>query len=300
MAASGPGETGRAAPLRAALVGHDIADSLTPAMQQAEAGAHGLDFSYGRIDTATSAHRDTSLAEILELAQAQGMTGLNITHPHKVAVVRLLDQLSDDAARLGAVNTVLFRAGSRIGHNTDLSGFAASLGQFGRHFGRRLDGDRVLLLGAGGAGAAVAFALLRAGVAALSIHDRDPDRCQALRDRLGRHFDPARLAASGGAGQIALQVPDGVVNATPTGMARYPGSAYPLELLQADMWVADIVYFPLETPLLARARDLGCQVMAGSGMAVFQAAHAFELFTGQPANANRMARTFQRLCAAPV
>lgn len=296
MAASGLGETGR---LRAALVGHDIAASLTPAMQQAEARAQGLDFSYGRIDTATPAYGDMALVDILELAQAQGMTGLNITHPHKVAVLRHLDQLSDDAARLGAVNTVLFRARKRIGHNTDLSGFATSLGQFGRQFGRRLDGDRVLLLGAGGAGAAVAFALLRAGVAALSIHDRDPDRVQALLERLGWHFDATRLAPSG-VDEISAQRPDGVVNATPMGMVRYPGSAYPLGLLRTDMWVADIVYFPLETPLLARAREIGCRVMAGSGMAVFQAAHAFELFTGQPANAGRMARTFQRLCAAPV
>jgi quinate/shikimate dehydrogenase (NAD+) len=300
MAVNEPGETSHGAPLRAALVGHDIAASLTPAMQQAEARAQGLDFRYGRMDTGTPAYGDMALADILDRAQAQGMTGLNITHPHKVAVVRHLDQLSDDAARLGAVNTVLFRAGSRIGHNTDLSGFAASLGQFGRQFRRRLDGDRVLLLGAGGAGAAVAFALLRAGVGTLSIHDRDPDRVQALLDRLGRHFDTVRLIRSKDAGQLAMQRPDGVVNATPMGMARHPGSAYPLDLLRADMWVADIVYFPLETRLLARARDLGCQVMAGSGMAVFQAAHAYGLFTGQPANASRMAQTFQRLCAPPV
>ncbi len=277
--------------LRVALVGQGISASLTPAMHEAEARALGLDYAYGLIDTANPAHAGRTLGEIVATAQADGLAGLNITHPHKIDVLGALDDLSDDARRLGAVNTVVFRDGRKIGHNTDHSGFYAA-------FKQELTGaslDLVLLLGAGGAGAAVGFALLSCGVKDLVLFDRERARSDNLAQKLRSEFPDHKIR------QIEMLTPqtmegvNGVVNATPMGMDKYPGSALPLQLLHADLWLSDIVYFPLETALLAQARALGCRVMPGSAMAIWQAVHAFELFTGRRADPARMGRSFARL-----
>jgi len=277
--------------LRAALVGQGISRSLTPAMHVAEGRAQGLGYSYDLIDTGTARYRNHSLSRIVEQAQTDGFVGLNITHPYKIEILQYLDDLSDNARKLGAVNTVVFREGKRIGHNTDYSGFAASyrlaLGDAAK--------DRVLLLGAGGAGVAVGFALLECGIRELLIYDADSARANGLSVKLQAHHPTVDIHCPQTLEQAVSLGLSGVVNATPMGMANHPGSALPLDLLSAAFWVADIVYFPHETELLARASALGCRVMAGCGMAVWQAVHAFELFTGCAANSGRMAATFNRL-----
>jgi quinate/shikimate dehydrogenase (NAD+) len=278
--------------LRVALVGQGISRSLTPALHAAEGRAAGLRYSYSLMDTATDAYRDRSLADIVATARADGFVGLNITHPYKVEIVALLDSLSDDGRKLGAVNTVVFSNDRSMGHNTDFTGFTAS---FRTRFGDA-PRQRVLLLGAGGAGAAVAAALLVCGVRHLLIHDVVADRAPELAARLRRHFPGARTDAMAVLDRRATRAVDGVVNATPMGMASHAGAALPANFLRRDMWVADIVYFPLQTQLLADAGALGCRVMSGAGMAIFQAAQAFELFTGRPANPDRMAGIFARMC----
>jgi shikimate dehydrogenase len=200
-----------------------------------------------------------------------------------------LDALSDNARAVGAVNTVVFRDGRRTGHNTDLWGFAESfrLGLPDAATGH------VLLLGAGGAGVAVAHALADCGVTRLSILDRDAGRAETLARQVAVNRPGCDAAATADAAALfAGDRPDGVVNATPVGMAKLPGTAIDTALLRPDQWVADIVYFPLETALLAAARATGCRVLPGSGMAVFQAVRAFELFTGRPACPDRMKATF--------
>jgi shikimate dehydrogenase len=227
------------------------------------------------------------LPGILADAQRNGFTGLNITHPCKQSVIPLLDELSVEAAALGAVNTVVLMNGRRVGHNTDRSGFEKS-------FQRELSNvrrERVVQFGAGGAGAAVADALLSLGVKQLSIIDTDPARARTLTGNICERFGPGRAIANPEPVK-AMAAADGVVNATPLGMARYPGMPVAAALLHPDMWVADIVYFPLETELLRTAYARGCRTMSGGGMAVFQAADAFRLFTGLEPDCERMLKHF--------
>lgn len=274
--------------LLAGLIGRGIQRSRTPEMHMAEASAHGMRSVYKIIDFDTFSGGEPNVEEVLRAAEMTGFNGLNVTYPFKIEVVPLLDELSANAAAIGSVNTVVFRDGRRYGHNTDLWGFAES-------FHRGMEGaarQNVLLIGAGGAGVAVAHALADCGVENLMIFDVDQSRAENLAEQLKKNR-PAmsatpvdRLEASSVSGV------DGVVNATPIGMAKAPGSPFPAELLNASMWVADIVYFPLETQLLADARKAGCCILPGSGMAIFQAARAFQLFTDREADPKRMKATF--------
>lgn len=277
--------------VRAGLIGAGIQASLTPAMQMAEGRAQGLDYVYALIDTDLPAHR-RDLADLIADAQAQGYAGLNITHPFKQAVIPLLDRLDADAAALGAVNTVVFDGGRRVGHNTDWSGFAEGLK-------RRLPGQapgRVVQLGAGGAGSAVAYALLKDGAEHLVIFDNDAVRARDLVARMERLFGSDKLEVGTDLAKAVARA-DGVVNCTPVGMAKYPGSPLPLDLLSARFWVADVVYFPLETALLTAARAAGCRTVDGGGMAVFQAVDAFRFILGREPDPERMLASFGRLIA---
>ena len=277
--------------IRVALVGEDISASLTPAMHGAEGKELGLHYSYRLIDTNSNATKIQSLAEIIAKAQSNGYAGLNITFPYKIQVLQCLDKISRNTKMLGAANTVVFSGDRKIGYNTDITGFYES-------FRREMSGaikDRVLLLGAGGAGVAVAFALANLGVRELLIYDIDADQTKTLINKVRLHQTSMSIDCINSLEKSILTELNGVVNATPMGMVKYPGSAFPLNLLTPSMWVADIVYFPLETELLVTAQTTGCRVMNGAGMAIFQAVHAFELFTGLKANVNRFIEKFEVL-----
>ncbi len=271
----------------AGLIGAGIQASRTPALHEREGDAQGFRYLYRLIDLDTLGVDPGALPDLLAAAERMGYTGLNITFPCKQAVIPLLHELSDEARGIGAVNTVVLRDGKRIGHNTDCLGFAEG-------FRRNLSDaprERVVQLGAGGAGAAVAHALLSEGVAQLTIFEVDSARAQALVDNLNAHFGGQRARVGHDlAGAVADA--DGLVNTTPVGMAKLPGAPLPLELLHAGLWVAEIIYFPLETELLRHARSLGCRTLDGGNMAVFQAVKAFELFSGVEANAQRMLAHF--------
>jgi len=201
----------------------------------------------------------------------------------------LLDALSDEARAMGAVNTVVVEGGRLIGHNTDGSGWAWGF----RRALPQAELRRVVLLGAGGAGSAIAHAVLRLGTERLAVVDPDMARaaelCRALDAVHGARCEAVRDVAEAMAGA------SGLIHATPTGMAKLPGMPLPAALLRPEMWVAEIVYFPLETELLRTARALGCRTVDGGGMAVGQAIGAFELFTGLKADAQRMEAHFRRL-----
>lgn len=271
----------------AGLIGAGIQASRTPALHEREGDAQGFRYLYRLIDLDTLGVDPGALPDLLAAAERMGYTGLNITFPCKQAVIPLLHELSDEARGIGAVNTVVLRDGKRIGHNTDCLGFAEG-------FRRNLSDaprERVVQLGAGGAGAAVAHALLSEGVAQLTIFEVDSARAQALVDNLNAHFGGQRARVGHDlAGAVADA--DGLVNTTPVGMAKLPGAPLPLELLHAGLWVAEIIYFPLETELLRHARSLGCRTLDGGNMAVFQTVKAFELFSGVEANAQRMLAHF--------
>jgi shikimate dehydrogenase len=261
-------------------------------MHELEGAREGLLYVYRLIDLQKLNLGVEALPDLLLAAERMGFDGLNITHPCKQAIVPLLHELSDDAQALGAVNTVVLRGGRRIGHNTDWWGFAES---FRRNLpdARR---HRVVQLGAGGAGAAVAHAALTLGAERLTIFDTDFVRAERLAAGLCARFGACH-AVAGRDLEAAVIEADGLINATPVGMADHPGLPLPAELLRPAMWVADIVYFPMETALLERARALGCRTLDGGGMAVFQAVEAFRLFTGITPDAERMRAHFTSMDA---
>jgi len=274
----------------AGLIGADIQASRTPALHEREADAQGVRYLYRLIDIAKLGLGPEALPDLLTAAERMGFAGLNITHPCKQAVIPHLSELSDDARALGAVNTVVLTGGRRIGHNTDWSGFAEGFRR-GLADARR---EKVVQLGAGGAGSAVAHAALRLGVDELTIIDTDAARAKALAAALSERFGQGR-AVAGTDIALAVGAADGLINTTPVGMAKYPGLPLPADLLRPDLWVAEIVYFPLETELLRRARALGAPTLDGGGMAVYQAVGAFRLFTGIEPDPERMLAYFASL-----
>lgn len=273
--------------LLAGLIGQGIGASLTPRLHEREGAKQGLRAVYRLLDLTALDLGVAALEELLVAAQRLGFAGLNITHPCKQAVIPLLDGLSEDARALGAVNTVVLRDGRRIGHNTDWSGFAEGFRRGLPDVPRR----QVVQLGAGGAGAAVAHAALTLGTERLVIFDTDAARSGALAAELAGRFGAGR-AVAGADLAAAMAAADGLINCTPVGMAKYPGLPLPAALLRPALWVAEIIYFPLETELLRTARSLGCRTLDGGGMAVFQAVGAFRLFTGLEPDAERMRRHF--------
>jgi shikimate dehydrogenase len=277
------------------LVGTGIGASLTPALHELEGEAQGLRTIYKLIDLERLELTPADLPALLTAAERMGFAGLNVTHPCKQAVLPLLDDISPEARALGAVNTVLLRDGTKIGHNTDCWGFAENF----RHGLPDVMLNQVVQLGAGGAGSAVAHAVLTLGARQLTIFDVDSERARTLAERTGSHF-PNALVTSGRDLTASMQTADGVINATPVGMANHPGLPLPAALLRPALWVAEIIYFPMETALLRMARELGCRTLDGGGMAVFQAVQAFRLFTGITPDTERMQRWFAALAGAPA
>ncbi|MFF5140524.1 shikimate dehydrogenase [Streptomyces sp. NPDC013157] len=268
------------------LVGAGIGPSLSPALHEREAGRQGLRYLYRLIDIDALGVAPEAVGELVRAARDLGFDGLNITHPCKQLVIEHLDALAPQAEALGAVNTVVFEADGRaVGHNTDVTGFAAS-------FARGLPDaslERVVQLGAGGAGAAVAHATLTLGAERVTVVDAVAERAAGLAGQLCGQFGAGRAVAAGLERlPDMLAGADGLVHATPTGMAAHPGLPVPAELLHPGLWVAEVVYRPLETELLRTARASGCAVLDGGGMAVFQAADAFRLFTGREPDTARM------------
>ncbi len=256
-------------------------------MHQREGERIGLQYTYALLDFDVGGLPDNALPDVVAAAEAAGFSGLNVTHPFKQRIVELLSDLSPEAASIGAVNSVVFAGGRRIGHNTDCWGFAES---FRKHMaGCPL--DVALQFGAGGGGAAVAHALLELGVRELQIFDPDGKRAASLASRMSQRFGRAVALVAGPGGAVKRAV--GVINATPIGMSKYPGTPIDPHLLTPRQWVADIVYFPAETQLLRRAKQLGCRTLSGAGMAVYQAVKAFELFTGIAPDPEAMTRHFE-------
>lgn len=270
------------------LIGAGIQKSLSPALHEEEARHHGMRLHYQLIDLDRSASSPEQLPTLLSAARIMGYAGCNVTYPCEQAVIPHLDRLSEEARAMGAVNTVVVEDGQLVGHNTDGSGWAWGFKRALPHANLR----RVVLLGAGGAGAAIAHAVLRLGAQHLSIVDAPPERAaQLARDVNALYGDRAEAADIG----AAMAQATGLIHATPTGMDKLPGLPLDVALLRPAMWVSEVVYFPLDTALLKAARAMGCSVSDGGGMAVGQAVGAFELFTGVTPDASRMDAHFRRL-----
>jgi len=269
------------------LIGAPIAHSASPAMHERAAEAFGLRGHYQLIEVA-GADAD-GLGMMLEGVRRLGFAGVNVTYPYKEAVVPLLDALAPGAAAMGAVNTVVVRDGTLTGHNTDTTGFARAVAPL-----LAPSDNAVAVIGAGGVGKAIAFALASRGVSDIRIFDSEPARAARLVSLLASHGG-VRVAASV---EDALRGATGLVNGTPVGMLPNRDMAVPATQLHDKLWVADAVYSPLTTPLLAAARERGARIMTGRELAIYQAADAFELFTGLAPSTDVMGKAFDEVMAA--
>lgn len=274
------------------LLGEGIQHSLTPPMHVAEATHLGIAYEYRILDLLQLGADGTSTPEIVRRVRDEGYAALNVTYPCKQLVIPVLDELSPEAARLDAVNLVLFRDGRTIGHNTDWTGFTSAL------VNGLPDAPRasVVQVGIGGAGAATAYALLSLGVERLVLSDQDAQRAEVVAAKYRQWFPDRSISVDHGEGlEAALATTDGVVNATPMGMARHPGVSIDVSALNPEAWVADIVYVPIETELIRLARAAGHRVLDGGRMAVGQAADSIRLITGLEPDADRMRAHFLEL-----
>ena len=258
------------------LLGANIQGSMSPALFAAAFNAAGIDGYYHLLDA--DLLRERRLPHLLDAIKAAGFTGANVTYPFKQEIMPLLDAIDASAAEVGAVNTVTIAPDGRTtGYNFDRAGwrnsFAATLGA------DSAEGKTVVQIGAGGAGRAVAFALMDLGVGNLIIHDLDQARAAALRADLAKHRGAAccRLADDL-AHDIAAA--DGVVKATQVGMRGFPGNPVPVAALQSRHWAADVIYTPLQTEFLRAAAAKGGRTLNGSGMCLHQAVAAFRQLTG--------------------
>lgn len=270
------------------LIGSPIAHSAAPAMHEAAARAAGIALHYHLIEVAGAQPAD--LAAMLDGVRRLGFSGVNVTFPYKEAVIPLLDALSPEAEAMGAVNTVVARDGVLSGHNTDATGFATAYRAL-----RRRDGHApVAIIGAGGVGRAIAFALAACGATRLRLFDPDRTKCEGLAARLAGRTE-VEIAPS-----VEAAVADvaGIVNGSPIGMLPNRDTPVPPGLIRASHWVADAVYHPLWTPLLKDARTAGATVMTGRELSINQAVDAFSLFTGCTPDAGAIAEAFDAILAA--
>lgn len=268
----------------AGIFGYPLAHSLSPAFQQAAFNHYGLDARYLAWETPP----DALSAEVAKL-RGGDFIGANVTIPHKQAVMALLDEVDPLAAAIGAVNTIVKRGGRLVGYNTDAHGFMRALKEDAAF---EPSGRRALLLGAGGAARAAAFALCQEGVASLAIANRTLERAAALASELNSDgASISAIAADDAALNDAALNADLIVNSTSVGM-RHGGAEgqTPLAggLIPHGAVALDMVYNPQHTPLLAAARSAGARAVGGMPMLIYQGAAAFEMWTGRVAPVEAM------------
>ena len=256
------------------IVGHPIAHSLSPLMQTFAFQHHGLDCLYVPFPVAPD-----QLPQAVTGAVALGLCGLNVTIPHKEAMLTLVQDVSTEARFVGAVNTVEMRQGRTVGHNTDGPGFLQPLHEAGVAF----DTTSVCVLGAGGAARAITMALLRAGCPVLTLANRTRERAEQLAAALQERFPHAQVRCVSLA-QAAQTARDSslIVNATAVGLHQDGATLLPETCFRPDQMVYDIVYRPLHTPLLQAAQRRGATIIPGIEMLIGQGAEAFRIWTGLP------------------
>ncbi len=275
------------------LIGRNIQGSLSPALFADAFAAAGIDGFYHLIDADRLPAR---LPELFGAIKALGFAGVNITYPFKQDVLPLLDAVDPGAAQVGAINTVaIAQDGRTTGYNFDRHGWRDS---FAETLGPDSARDKtVVLIGAGGAGRAVTFALMDLGVGTLILHDLDLARAKALAADVAKHYGAARCRLAGDL-ERDIAAADGIVNATQTGMSGFPGNPVPVAAIKPTHWAADVIYTPVQTAFLKAAAAKGARTLNGSGMVVHQAAAAFRCLTGETAEIARLYRAFAAGLAA--
>jgi shikimate dehydrogenase len=278
---------------RVGLLGHGVGPSLSPALHMREATRLGVSYEYRTVDLIDTPEVD--LDAELERLEAAGYAATNVTHPFKREVLSHVDRCSEVVQEIGSANLVLLGPSGRVAHNTDCTGFRSGLESFLGERPRR----RVLQVGAGGAGLATAYSLVAMGFDEVVIHDVAEESAAAVVERFARRHPEVQLTTTGGDLDRWLPRVDGVVHVTPVGMAHHPGVAFPPEELSEHAWLSEVVYRPLETELLRRARARGLDTLDGGEMAVGQAADSIRLITGLEPDRARMLAHFHDLVGAP-
>ena len=254
------------------VIGYPIGHSVSPQMHAAAIAHLGLDYAYHAFDVTPD-----RVGEAIAGVRGLGFAGLSVTVPHKEAVIPLLDEITPAAGAMGAVNTIVNQDGRLTGHNTDWEGFLRALTDEGVD----PQGGHCVVIGAGGAGRAVCYALLQAG-AEVGVFDTDPERLGRLIADLGgeARLRPLHVEAV----PASLGACDLLVNCTPVGMYPHVDDrpAVDPDAIPVSAYVCDLVYNPLETELLRRARERGCRTSNGVGLLAWQGAIAFQLWTGRP------------------
>lgn len=271
------------------IFGHPVEHTFSPGMHNAAFAKIQRDACY--VPFAVAPH---DLERAVKAIVPLGIRGLNITIPHKETIIPHLDDLTDDARMIGAVNTIEVTRGRLIGHNTDGRGFLRSLRE---ETGFRPKGSTILLVGSGGAARAVGFNLALSGAQTIMLYDLDVVKAKKLgRDIKNRTAIQVRIVDRESLEKTA-PVADCIINATPLGLR--PGDPLPIprHLIQRGQLIADLVYNPIRTPLLKAARAAGADTLSGIGMLLYQGVIAFEIWTGGKAPVNVMKAALTRQMA---
>jgi shikimate dehydrogenase len=276
------------------LIGANIQGSMSPALFADAFAAADIDGYYHLIDADRLPGR--RLPELLQAMKTLGFAGANVTYPFKQEIIPLLDAVDPEAAQVGAVNTIAIAPDGRAtGYNFDRRGWRKS---FAATFGGESAKDKaVVQIGAGGAGRAVAYALMDLSVGTLVLHDLDTAKADALRSEIAAYYGVARCRLASDL-ERDIAGADGVVNATQVGMNGFPGNPVPVAALKPQHWAADVIYTPMQTAFLKAAAAKGARVLNGAGMCVYQAAEAFRQFTGVTPDVARLHRAFAVAVAA--
>lgn len=261
------------------IFGHPVSHSLSPAMHNSAFSALGLDCAYVAFDISPE-----EIGKAVQAVRTLGISGVNITIPHKESIIPHLDEIAPDAELTGAVNTVKNDGGKLSGHNTDVGGFLRAVRE---DLGIEPGGSKVFLAGAGGAARAVMSAFCMNGAERIYVLNRTLDKAQRLASDFGERFTKTSIEAvpfgDVKAIEAALGKADILVNSTSSGMDGREGLDLPLDKMKKTAAVYDLVYKPRETELVKEARGLGLKAAGGLGMLLYQGALSFEIWTGRQA-----------------
>jgi shikimate dehydrogenase len=271
--------------IRCSLIGANISQSKSPAFHNYVAQQKGIDFNYN-LSEVNSCDKD-DFFEKLALLKKKGLNALNITFPYKEFAIEAADELDDSAKLTQAANILLFKENKLKAFNTDFSGFIKAY-----HSKRNQPPGKVILIGCGGVGKAIAFALHQLKASSIELFDRDADKAAQLQQLLSQSGAHAKCVTEEELNQSILAA-DGVINCTPLGHYSMPGSAIPLELLNRQSWIFDAVYTPLETEFIKAARKARLEVISGFDLFFYQAIDAFELFTNEKLTAAEITQYHQ-------
>jgi len=260
--------------LKINLLGSGIEHSRMPQLQEYLGNICGIAINYGKVDAGLDT--DFSLAEVIEKSVRENFTGLNITHPYKSDVVGLVSRsIIPEHVQIGSFNILKFENGEILGANTDYSGFIRAY----KKYRNQKPPGKVFLVGAGGVGRAIAFALAALGCSELFIYDRRENQAQILARNLEQKGLNACVVTPGDMAS-AVSSADGLVNCTEMGMYNHPGSAIDARLISNQQWAFDAVYTPMETEFLSKCREAGLLCISGYYLWIYQGLDAFTIFTG--------------------